>query len=101
MATAQGLTAKEFLPWAGEILAILPAAFERLAADVDAGTYSGAEDNLLMELSGLEHVHATSVQAGVDPRLPALMRDLARRAIDDGHGADSWSRVVEVLRSRP
>jgi hypothetical protein len=51
-----------------------------------------------MELSGLEHIHATSVEAGVDPRLPALLRDLARRAIDAGHGADSWSRVVEVLR---
>ncbi|MQA08698.1 MAG: NAD(P)-dependent oxidoreductase [Pseudonocardiaceae bacterium] len=99
MATAQGLTAKNFLPWAEEMLAILPATFEQLAHDVDGGAYSGAEDNLLMELSALEHIHTTSVETGVDPQLPALMRDLARRALDDGHGADSWSRIVEGLRS--
>jgi hypothetical protein len=52
-----------------------------------------------MGLPGLEHVHATSVEADVDPRLQALMRDLARRAIDAGNGADSWPRVVEMLRS--
>lgn len=98
MVTAHGLEAAAFLPWAKEMLAILPDTFDGLAADVDAGSYPGTEDNLAMELAALTHMVTTSRGARVDGRLPELMHDLARQAVDAGHGADGWSRVVEVLR---
>lgn len=99
MVTAQGLSGASFVPWAKEMLAILPATFEGLAADVDAGKYPGTEDNLTMELAALSHMVNTSRESGMDTRLPELMHDLARQAVDQGHGADGWSRVVEILRS--
>lgn len=99
MVTGQGRSAASFTPWAKEMLAILPETFDALAADVDAGAYPGTQDNLAMEAAALSHVVETSREAGVDSRLPELMRDLARQAIKQGHGADGWSRVVEVLRN--
>ncbi|MCP2637638.1 NAD(P)-binding domain-containing protein [Microbacterium sp. HD4P20] len=96
--TANGLSAADFVPWANSMLDILPDTFRGLAADTDRGEYPGNEDNLAMELSALTHMVETSRDAGVDPGLPTLMRDLAREAVERGHGADGWSRIVEVLR---
>lgn len=98
MVTGQGLSGTSFVSWAKEMLAILPDTFEGLAADVDAGTYPGTEDNLAMEVAALSHMVNTSREVGLDSRLPELMHDLARQAVDQGHGADAWSRVVEILR---
>ncbi len=98
MVTAHGLDAASFVPWAKEMLAILPATFEGLAADVDAASHPGTEDNLAMELAALAHMVATSRASGLDSRLPELMHDLARAAVDRGHEADGWSRVIDLLR---
>jgi 3-hydroxyisobutyrate dehydrogenase-like beta-hydroxyacid dehydrogenase len=98
MVTAQGVQAKAFLPYAQQIVSLLTETLSGLAADVDTGTYSGAEDNLAMELAALEHIADTSAEVGLDSRLPALMRDLARQAVDAGHGTDGYSRLVDILR---
>jgi 3-hydroxyisobutyrate dehydrogenase-like beta-hydroxyacid dehydrogenase len=95
---AHGVKAEDFLPYAGQMLEILPAAFAQLAGDVDRGSYPGHEDRVAMELAALEHVVATSQQSGVDARLPEVMRDLARRVVAAGDGDLGWSRVVEELR---
>lgn len=101
LVTANGLSASDFVPCATSMLDILPATFTGLAADTDRGEYPGDQDNLAMELSALTHMVQTSRDAGVDPALPALLRDLAQEAVDRGHGADGWSRIVEVLRRSP
>jgi 3-hydroxyisobutyrate dehydrogenase-like beta-hydroxyacid dehydrogenase len=98
LVTGQGMTSSGFLPWAKEMLAILPETLSGLAEAVDAGTHPGGEDNLAMELAALSHIVGTSRDARLDSRLPELMHDLARQAVEQGHGADGWSRVVEILR---
>ena len=98
LVTGQGMTSSGFLPWAKEMLAILPETLSGLAEAVDAGTHPGGEDNLAMELAALSHMVRTSHDARLDSRLPELMHGLARQAVDQGHGADGWSRVVEILR---
>lgn len=94
-----GVPAAEFVRYAEEVVAILPATFRGLAEDVDAGTHPGEEDNLVMDAAALGHIVATSRARGVDPALPELVHRLARRAIDRGHGADGFSRVVDEIRS--
>ncbi|WP_097185043.1 NAD(P)-dependent oxidoreductase [Blastococcus haudaquaticus] len=97
--TADGVTARTFLPYANRVMAILPATLEGLARDVDQGRYPGDEDTLDMNDAALEHIVVTSRARGVDPGLPALVRALTRGAIADGRGGEGFSAVVEQLRS--
>lgn len=99
MVGARGVKAEDFLPYAREMVGLLPVTFEALAGDVDRASYPGHEDNVAMELAALEHVVAASRQSGVDARLTEAMRDLARRVVDAGDGHLGWSRVVEELRA--
>lgn len=100
MAAREGIDATTFAGYARDVLALLPETVDALAADVDAGHHPGHEDTIAMELDALEHMVATSEATGVDPALPELMRRLAHDAVAAGHGSDSWSRVVDVLRGR-
>lgn len=98
MVGSEGISGADFVPYAEQVVAILPATFRGLAADVDAGAHPGHEDNLVMNAAALEHIVATSRTRGIDPAVPELVHRLARRAIDRGHGADGFSRVVEGFR---
>jgi 3-hydroxyisobutyrate dehydrogenase-like beta-hydroxyacid dehydrogenase len=97
-ASAQGVDARTFARFAHDVLDLLPETIDGLATAVDTGEHPGDEDTIAMELAALEHMVTTSDASGVDPALPTLMRDLARRAVEAGHGDESWSRVVDVLR---
>jgi len=101
MVTAQGVPATTFLPYAQQIVEVLGQSLPGLAAGADTGEHAGDEDTLAMELAALQHIVDTSAETDLDPRLPELMRDLARRAVDGGHGGDSFSRVVDQLRAGP
>lgn len=98
---ADGMPAGAFLPYAERIVAVLGGTLPQLAADVDRGEHPGDEDNLAMELAALDHVVEASRARGVDVALPAAVRDLAARAVGAGHGADGFSRVIDVLRPPP
>jgi hypothetical protein len=98
MVGSDGISGADFAPYAEQVVAILPATFRGLAADLDAGAHPGHEDNLVMNAAALEHIVATSRTRGIDPAVPALVHRLAQRAIDRGHGADGFSRVVEEFR---
>ncbi len=95
---ADGVAGARFLPFAARMVEVLGASLADVARDVDAGTYPGTEDTLAMELAALEHVVAASRARGLDPALAGLTRDLVRRAVDDGHGGDGFSRLVDLLR---
>ncbi|WP_256838220.1 NAD(P)-dependent oxidoreductase [Ornithinimicrobium faecis] len=101
MVTASGITAREFLPFAQQMAALGGTVMEGLAADVDVHQFDGTEDTLEMELAALDHIVHTSDEAGLDGTLARHMRDLVRRAVDAGHGADAFSRVVEMVRHQP
>ncbi|MQA80038.1 MAG: NAD(P)-dependent oxidoreductase [Streptosporangiales bacterium] len=98
LVAADGVPAKEFLPYAEDVVAILPETLRGLAHDVDSARHPGDDDNLEMDRAGLDHIVHASEARGVDPALPALVRGLAPRAIDSGHGRDGFSRVVQELR---
>ncbi len=98
MASAGGVPAGDFLPYAQRVVAILPDTLAGLARDVDAGTHPGDEDQLAMEAAALDHIVEAAEASGTDSSLAVLMRDLARRAVASGHGTDGFSRLVDHLR---
>jgi len=98
LVATHGVDATTFLPYAQQIVSILPDTIDGLAGDVDRGEYSGEEDNIAMEVAFLDHIVAASQAARLDSRLPELMRDLGRQAVDSGAGTQGWSAIIEILR---
>lgn len=98
LVAADGVRGEQFLRFAGSAVDVLAASLADVARDVDARSYPGTEDTLEMELAAFEHIVGTSGQRGLDPAAIGVVRDLARRAVDAGHGGESFSRLVEHLR---
>lgn len=99
LVAGDGVSAQAFLPYADRVVDVLRVSMAGLAADVDAGTHPGEEDNLVMDARALDHIVETSVARGLDTTVPDTVRALARAAIARGHGADGFSRVIDVVRA--
>jgi 3-hydroxyisobutyrate dehydrogenase-like beta-hydroxyacid dehydrogenase len=97
VARAEGVTPRELAPFAAGIAGILPPIFEGVAADVEAGTFSGEGNPLVSAASTMAHVVHTSEAHGIDASVMRAVAGTARRVIDLGHGADDFSRVAEHL----
>ncbi|MEU4026839.1 NAD(P)-dependent oxidoreductase [Streptomyces anulatus] len=97
LARANGLTAADILPSAAETASSLAETFAFYAERIDAGAHVGDVDRLAMGLASAEHVLGTNAEAGVDTALPAAVVALFRRGVDAGHGADSFSALVELM----
>ncbi|ORT58935.1 NAD(P)-binding domain-containing protein [Streptomyces sp. CB03238] len=97
MADAHGLKAADILPLAVDALN-LRQFLEFYTPRVDAGDHTGDVDRLTMGAASIEHVLHTATDAGVDGALPAAVRGIFRRGVAAGHGADSASSLVEILK---
>ncbi|MET9803019.1 NAD(P)-binding domain-containing protein [Streptomyces sp. NPDC006368] len=97
MADAHGLKAADILPLAVNALD-LTRFLEFYTPRVDAGDHTGDVDRLAMGAASAEHVLHTATDAGVDGALPAAVLDLFKRGLAAGHGADSCSSLVEILK---
>ncbi|MCL3994683.1 NAD(P)-dependent oxidoreductase [Streptomyces lavenduligriseus] len=74
------------------------AALARLAPDLDAGHYPGTLSTLVMNLNALDHITRTSEEQGVHSGHPRLMKEIAERAIAEGHGGESYLAVHELFK---
>jgi 3-hydroxyisobutyrate dehydrogenase-like beta-hydroxyacid dehydrogenase len=100
VARAEGISAGELAPFAGGIGAILPPIFAQSAAEVDSGSYSGADNPITSAASSMAHIIRTSEAHGIDASVMRAVEGLARRVIGRGHGTDGFLRVTELLRER-
>ncbi|MEU5401816.1 NAD(P)-binding domain-containing protein [Streptomyces sp. NPDC005963] len=99
LADANGLTAADVLPHATELLTGMPDFLSVYAERIDAGEHGGDVERLAMGMASVEHVLHTNADAGVDTTLPAAVAALFRRGMDAGHGADSASSLVELMKT--
>ncbi|NEY32642.1 NAD(P)-binding domain-containing protein [Streptomyces sp. PRKS01-65] len=74
------------------------AALARQAPDLDAGTYPGTLNTLEMNLNALEHITRTSQEQGIDSAHPRLMKEIAGRAVAEGHGGRNYLAVYELFK---
>ncbi|GAA4615791.1 NAD(P)-binding domain-containing protein [Actinoallomurus liliacearum] len=100
VARAEGVTAGELAPFAMGIGAFLPPLFEKFAHDVDSGGFSGEINPITSAASSIAHIVHTSEAHGIEAGVMRTVQDLARRVIDQGHGADGFIRITELLNPR-
>ncbi|GGX59468.1 6-phosphogluconate dehydrogenase [Streptomyces minutiscleroticus] len=94
---ANGVTAKELLPYATMQMAMMPHFLELYGERVDSGAHPGDVDRLAMGAASADHVLHTHEEAGVDTVLPAAVARIFRAGMDRGFAENSFSRLIEVL----
>jgi 3-hydroxyisobutyrate dehydrogenase-like beta-hydroxyacid dehydrogenase len=101
LAGSAGVTAAEFLPEALRTLAEIPAmlAGEDTARNLDSGVHPGDLSTATMMGATADHIVGASEAAGIDVELPRAIRSNYGRAIADGHGRDSWTSLIEVIKA--
>ncbi|MEU9108974.1 NAD(P)-binding domain-containing protein [Streptomyces xanthophaeus] len=98
VAQANGLTAADILPYAGYTADSLRGFYEGGAPLVDADRHEGTYERLAMCAASVEHVLHTAADSGVDTAILAAHAGLYRRGVAAGFGADSSSRLIQLLR---
>ncbi|MGW1146682.1 NAD(P)-dependent oxidoreductase [Streptomyces sp. NPDC002454] len=81
--------------WMGSVRAFMNA----YAPHIDAKSYPGEDFTLDLHLRTMEVLTHASELRGVRSGLPEVFEGLARRAVEAGHGDDSYARLVEFIRA--
>ncbi|MEU7946723.1 hypothetical protein AB0C50_18770 [Micromonospora taraxaci] len=78
--------------------ALLRAGEETPGAALDAGEHPGDLSTVTMMGATADHIVETSTTLGLDLALPLAVRAHYRHAIENGHGGDNWTRIIDSIR---
>lgn len=95
---ADGVAASTFAPLAIRWLTAVAGFMDTYAGQIDAGHYPGDDATIDVQLVAVDHLLHAGRDRGIDGRLPELHRELMARAVADGHGGDSYARLIEAFR---
>ncbi|WP_330300234.1 NAD(P)-dependent oxidoreductase [Streptomyces sp. NBC_00503] len=98
VAQANGLSMEDFLPYATYTADSMGNFIRFYAPRIDANEHGGEVDRLTMCLSSVEHLTRTAADSGLDTSVLQAHVDLFRGGVAAGHGADSSSSLVALLR---
>lgn len=102
MLSSTGMKAQEALPellsLADSIGAIMRAGEETPGVALDAGEHPGDLSTVTMMGATSDHIVETSTSLGLDLALPLAVQAHYRRAIEDGHGGENWTRIIDGIR---
>lgn len=96
-----GVKAETFVPVAQDFLSVPRGIMAYCAGQIDAGRYPGDAGRLVMDATAMDHLRQTSEAQGIGTQVPDFIRGLTEDAIREGHGADSFASLIEVIRPRP
>ncbi|AZQ73517.1 NAD(P)-dependent oxidoreductase [Streptomyces luteoverticillatus] len=97
LARAENVSGKELAPYALGITGLMSRIIPRFAEAADEGRHPGDEAGLATAAAGMAHVIHAAEAHGLDTGVMAAAHAVARRAVEEGYGADGISRLVEVL----
>ncbi|MCX5405854.1 NAD(P)-binding domain-containing protein [Streptomyces sp. NBC_00335] len=97
VARANGLTAADIVPYAGYTADTMRGFYEGSAPLIDADAHEGTYARLAMCAASVEHTLHTAADSGVDTGILTAHADLYRRGVAAGFGADSSSRLIQLL----
>lgn len=97
---ADGVPARDFLPFATAWLGAVGFFSGVVADQVDSGDFAAVDASLASHLSPLEHLIDESRARGIDASLPEFTRGLVADAIARGHEGDGYARLIEHFRPK-
>jgi 3-hydroxyisobutyrate dehydrogenase-like beta-hydroxyacid dehydrogenase len=97
--SSQGVEVKRFVEEAAASLTGLLGYLPSLAEEVDRGEYAVPFGALKHHLPAVDDLVRESRERGIDAEFPSYTQRLLRAVVEDGHGDDSYSRVVERFRA--
>jgi 3-hydroxyisobutyrate dehydrogenase-like beta-hydroxyacid dehydrogenase len=100
LARAEGISGTRLAPYATPVFGMLPEMLTRFAERLEEGRHPGDRSTIASAAAGIEHIMETARAHDIDTGALAGSRELLRRAIDAGHGADGLSRLAELLGER-
>ncbi|MBT2382046.1 NAD(P)-dependent oxidoreductase [Streptomyces sp. ISL-11] len=95
---ADKVDATAFTPVAVRWLTAVGGFMSTYAPQIDEGHYPGDDATLDIHLATMDHLLHASEERGLDVGLPALLKRVTERAVADGHGGDSYARLIEAVR---
>lgn len=93
-----GVKSAELVPYAAETFNLAGSFLEISAAAIDSGDHADMGANVAMMGATADHIVEASRETGIDLALPRAIQEHYHRAIERGHGGDSWSSLFEVVR---
>lgn len=97
MVRASGVSTAQYAERATPFLAAMTDSFSDIAKTVDSGEYDTPGQSLDWTSPVLDAISRASREQSVDPAPIDMVRLLAQRQIDAGHGADDYDRIIESL----
>ncbi|MFD4000243.1 NAD(P)-dependent oxidoreductase [Streptomyces rubiginosohelvolus] len=97
LARAEGIDGASLAPYLNTIAGILPPIAAYTATDIDTRTYVGEGGNLAMMAASVDHILHTAKDHRLDVSQLAGLKSVTDRAVAEGHGASSWSSIIEVI----
>lgn len=96
---SEGLSAVEFAPLLKGWLTAMGGFAQQAAVEADSGDYTqDVVSNLGMQAAAFENLPAAAADQGVSSELLAPLHQLLQRRAADGHGAESLTSVIELLK---
>lgn len=98
MVGADGIAPKAFQPYVEPFFALLGEMAVGMVPNFESHRHPGDEDNVRMQAAALAQIIDASRARDLDPGPLAALATIFDRAIAAGHGGDSFSSLIEVLR---
>ncbi|MGN8646763.1 NAD(P)-dependent oxidoreductase [Gracilibacillus sp. HCP3S3_G5_1] len=98
VARKEGISAREFVPFAQGMVDILPNIMVDTAQEVDEGKYNQDDSSLISNAASMKHIIEVSEAHGIDASVMRAAKAWAQQAIDQGYGRESFSRLSEILK---
>ncbi|SDM84545.1 NAD(P)-dependent oxidoreductase [Allokutzneria albata] len=93
-----GVSAESFRPYAEDNFRSMGMYLGEAAKQIDTGKHPGDLASVVMMGATADHIVGASEDAGIDTGLPLAVKAHYDRAIEAGHGADSWTSLIERIK---
>lgn len=98
LASAENITATDLVPYARNIIGMMPDIMAEFANQVDNSHYPGIESNLISTEAVMDNIIQASKVRGIDVGVLDAAKSIVRQAIDLGYGKQEFSRLAELIR---